>query len=367
MRERDAYLLLNKMEQVGPVMTRRLLNGLGSVTAVFTEPESVLRSVAGVGPATVAAIVRQRDTLDAAEEEARAAAFGAHILTVADPGYPEPLRQIYDPPLALYVQGRLLARDAQALAVVGTRRPTHYGRGVAQQLTRQAARAGITIASGLALGIDTVAHEAALAAGGRTLAVLGGALDHLYPSSNRKLANAIVNEHGAVLSEFPFGRRPDRTTFPMRNRVVSGLSRAVLVIEAGVSSGALITARCASEQGREVLAVPGRIDSPQSSGTHALLRDGARLVTSIDDVLTEFESLLPRSELDSKGPETVRKVTLSTDEQRIMELVRDGEDTIDGLVRQLDVSIATLNALLLGLEMKRCIKVLPGRRLEALY
>jgi DNA processing protein len=292
---RAAYIVLNQIEGIGPVRVRALCEALGSPEAVLTAAPAALAAVRGVGPKVAEAIAARRGAREAAVEEDAAARLGARLVTPVDAEYPEALKSLYDPPLCLYVRGTLEQRDAQALAMVGTRRMTHYGAAQADRLAYQVAQAGFTVVSGLARGIDTVAHKAALKAGGRTLAVLGGAVDRLYPPENRELAEEIA-AHGALLSEFPLGREPDRTTFPYRNRVVSGLSKGVLVVEAGVDSGAMNTAEQALEQGRSVLAVPGRVDMDGARGPHRLIQNGARLVEDLADILKEFEFLFPPDE-----------------------------------------------------------------------
>lgn len=360
MNARDAHIVLNMMERVGPVLVRSLVDRLGTVEAILSAGEDDLRGARGVGPELARAIVEQRDRLDVAGELAAAEGMGARVLTPEDAEYPDPLRQIHDPPLALYVQGVLEARDRRALAIVGTRSPSAYGREVAERFAGQLAQAGYCVVSGLAEGIDTVAHRAALRAGGRTLAVLGGALDCLYPASNAELAREVAAQ-GAVLSEFPLGRRPDRTTFPIRNRVVSGLSMGVIVVEAGLTSGALITARQALEQGRMVFAVPGRIDSARSLGCHALIRSGATLVRCLEDILEEFEFLIPRAAMAGSARGETAGPTLSAEESAVVAALGDGDQGVDALIRATGQRPAAMSALLLGLEMKRVIRMQPGR------
>ncbi|MEM7396855.1 MAG: DNA-processing protein DprA, partial [Verrucomicrobiota bacterium] len=258
-------------------------------------------------------------------------------------------------------KGELKKEDKHAIAMVGSRRSTHYGRQTADRLAFQLARAGMTVVSGLARGIDTAAHQGALKSGGRTIAVLGGAMDCLYPAENESLAEEIA-ESGVVMSEYPLGREPDKTTFPYRNRVVSGLSLGVLVVEAPPRSGSLITADVALEQGRTVFAVPGRIDTPSARGTNRLIKNGARLVEDVEDVLQEFEYLIPAvetasGEVQAEFPELL----LSEAEQNIVEKLVEGETDVDTLARRTELDMARVSALLLGLEMKRVIKMLPGR------
>ncbi len=361
---REAYILLNMMEGIGPVRVRSLVEQLGSVTAILdASPEDLQRGKA-IGVELSQSIVRQREELDPVAEEDAADRLGARLVTFIDADYPAPLKSIYDPPLALYVQGTLQATDHHAIALIGSRRTTHYGRQVADRLAFQLGKIGYVVVSGLARGIDTSAHEGALKSGGRTLAVLGGALDKLYPPENAALAEAIRGQ-GAVISEFPLGREPDRTTFPMRNRIVSGLSMGVVVVEAGFKSGALHTADSALEQGRAVFAVPGRIDSSASRGSHQLLKNGARLVEDVDDILKEFEFVVPAEKQQTElHLEPRPEVQLNDDEQRVVKALWQGERNVDQLAKEAELPTARLSGLLIGLEMKRVIRMLPGRIVE---
>ena len=368
MTSREAYILLNQIERVGPVRVRALCDALGSPEAVLAASEAELASVRGIGPKVAAGIAEQRTELDAAREEKAAAKWGARIVTPVDEDYPRPLKEIYDPPLCLYVRGTLERKDEQALAVVGTRRTSHYGAAQAERLAYLAAKAGFAIVSGLARGIDTIAHRAALKAGGRTIAVLGGAIDKLYPPENRALADEIAAS-GAVISEFPLGREPDRTTFPYRNRIVSGLSKGVLVVEAGVDSGAMNTAEQALEQGRSVLAVPGRVDTEGAKGPHRLIQNGARLVEDLPDILKEFEFLFPPAERDRmvQRQDPRRNLALSKAEEAIVRaLWTEPELDFDVLIRRTETTPAQLATLTMQLEMKRVVRRLPGRRLALL-
>ena len=334
------------------------------MAAILEAGPQDLMAVRGIGKEMAALIMDRRGALDPVAEERRAEEYGARIVTQLDADYPEPLRAIYDPPLALYVQGTLVPRDRHALALIGSRRTSHYGRQVADRLAFQLAKTGYTVVSGLARGIDTAAHEGALKGGGRTLAVLGGALDHFYPPENRELAERISGQ-GAVLSEFPFGRAPDRTTFPMRNRICSGLTMGVVVVEAGFKSGALHTADAALEQGRTVFAVPGRVDAPTSRGAHQLIKNGARLVEDADDILKEFEFLVPLEKRQAAPHLEARpEVQLTDEEQAIVKALWAGERNVDELARDAGLASARVSSLLIGLEMKRVVRVLPGRVVE---
>jgi DNA processing protein len=361
MDEREAYIALNMMEKVGPVTVRSLVAALGSARATFAADRDSLMRADGVGREVAEAILSQRERLDWQGEMARVAERGLRLITPLDEDYPRPLREIHDPPLALYVRGTLRATDRHAVAVVGTRHPTHYGRDVAEQLAYGLAKAGFAVVSGLAEGIDTMAHHGALKAHGRTLAVLGGGLERIYPVSNTELA-AQIAEQGAVLSEFPLERQPDKTSFPIRNRIVSGLAMGVVVVEAGLKSGAMITTRLALEQGRSVFAVPGRIDSFAAQGCHALIRDGAALVTGVDDILSEFELLLPARPKAGGDRAAPRRADLSREEESIVALLSDGEKDVDSLIRESALKAGDVSSLLISLEMKRVIRMLPGRR-----
>lgn len=359
-----AYIALNMITGMGPVRARLLEEHFGCVEAIFEAGESDLVAAKGIGPDLARTIVVERERVQVDAEIAKAEKLGIRIVTPADADYPQPLRTLYDPPLALYIRGSWAAKDRQAVAVVGTRRPTHYGLSVADRLAYQLARVGFTVISGLARGIDTAAHRGALKARGRTVAVIGSALDCLYPPENAALADEIA-ENGAVISEYPLGREPDRTTFPYRNRLVSGLSMGVIVVEAGCTSGALNTAEQAMEQGRTVFAVPGRIDSAPARGCHRLIKHGARLVEDVDDVLEEFEFLIPpegRRKVATLDP--LPRVTLDEGEQAVVKALWEDALDIDTLVRRTGLAVNKISTLLIRLEMKRIVRMLPGRRVE---
>jgi len=364
MNAREAYIALNMMEEIGPVGVRALVSKLGSPQAIFTADREKLIEAEGIGRAAVEKIIEQRHAVRPDEELQRAAGLGAEIITPADSGYPKDLARIHDPPLALYVLGKLLPNDRHAIGVVGSRHTTFYGRETAESMAYQLVHAGFTVVSGLARGIDTAAHKGALKAKGRTLAVLGGGLDCIYPPENKQLA-AEISKSGAVLSEFPIGRKPDKTTFPIRNRIISGLSMGVVVVEAGLASGALITANQALDQGRCVFAVPGRIDSPSSRGTHLLIKNGARLVESVDDILQEFEFLIPRpNPAKPASADTISLPPLDKDEETVVQCLGDGEKNADEIIRATGIGASRLGSILLGLEMKRAVRLQPGRMIH---
>src|SRR4051812_45272508 len=288
--EQQAFLVLNALPNIGPITLNRLLAELGGdPRTIFSTSAKRLEEIKGVGPAISSSIVNWTEHFDLAREEERMAKASTAFLTTRDNAYPRLLKEINDPPIGVYRKGNYEFTNP-CIAIVGSRRTTLYGQSVAKKLGAELARLGFCVVSGLARGIDTAAHEGALSVGGKTAAVLGCGIDIIYPPENFDLYRRIV-ETGAVLSEFPFGRKADKQTFPMRNRVVSGMCEAIVVVESDVSGGAMITARFAGEQGRLIYAVPGRIDQPSSAGCHQLIRDGATLFTNIDDLLNELNYL----------------------------------------------------------------------------
>ncbi len=356
MTEREALIALNMMEGMGPVTVTSLVDALGSAEAVFSASAADLMKAKGVGPRVAGLITEQRGSVDWQREIAECERLGVRLVTRQDPEYPQSLLSIHDPPLALYIRGALQSRDSKSIAVVGTRRPSHYGREVTALLAGQIAEAGYTVVSGLAVGVDTIAHRQALTMRGRTVGVLGSGMKNMYPASNRGLASEIV-ESGAVISEFPLDRAPDKTTFPIRNRIVTGLSTGVLVVEAGIKSGAMITARLGLEQGREVFAVPGRIDSALSSGTNSLIKQGAKLVENIGDILDEYELMFPVS-----GSRPARApLEMTGDESAVVSLLEQGELPVDVLIRETGMHAGAMSSLLVGLEIKRAVQMLPGQ------
>jgi DNA processing protein len=260
----------------------------------------------------------------------------------------------------LYVWGELIERDQHAIAVIGSRRTTHYGLESAKKLSYQLAYAGLTVISGLARGIDTAAHQGALAAKGRTIAVIGSGLSKLYPPENAALAEKIRSGNGAVVSEFSMEIEPDRQTFPMRNRIISGWSHGILVVEAGLNSGALITVSQALEQGRSVYAVPGQINAPSAQGSNRLIQQGAKLVMDASDLLDDLQILLPETK---PSPEAaVRALPLLTaDERRVYDAIETNETSIDAIATTSELPSGTVSSVLLRLELKRLVKQLPGK------
>src|ERR1700680_3181269 len=293
MNSTEACIALNMLPTVGPVRLRKLLQVFKEPQAILAAKRTELRKVEGIGGEVADQISNWESIVDLPAELKRVKDFGATVITQNSPSYPKPLREIHAPPIVLYVWGEIQERDQHALGIIGARRTTHYGSESAKKLAYQLAYAGLTVISGLARGIDTASHQGALAAKGRTIAVLGTGLHHLYPAENRALAEKIVSA-GAVVTEFPMETTPDRQTIPMRNRIISGWGFGLLVVEAGVNSGALISASQAADQGRNLYAVPGPIDRPTSHGTNRLIQQGAKLAMSVDDILEDVQTLFPK-------------------------------------------------------------------------
>src|SRR6202795_2400578 len=316
----EACIALNMLPTMGPVRLRKLLEVFETPDRVLAARRDALRAVEGIGNDVADQIVQWENIVDLPEELERIRQFGANVITAESPLYPRQLREIHAPPIVLYVWGELTERDQHAIAVIGSRRTTHYGMESAKKLSYQLAYAGLTVISGLARGIDTAAHQGALAAKGRTIAVIGSGLSKLYPPENAALADKIRNGNGAIVSEFSMEIEPDRQTFPMRNRIISGWSHGILVVEAGLNSGALITAAQALEQGRAVYAVPGHINAPSAMGSNRLIQQGAKLVMDASDILDDLQILLPEKE---KIPITTGRALpeLSTKERRVYDAI----------------------------------------------
>jgi len=357
-----ALVALNLAGGVGAAAYRRLVEHFGSAEAAASAPAAELQSVKGIGPAKAAALRSAVQSGAVDEEIERAAAHGIDIVTQGDRRYPAALMHIADPPLVLYVKGNLLPEDAIALAFVGSRRATMYGLRAASRLAGQAARAGFTIVSGLARGIDQAAHKGALEVGGRTIGVVGSGLLDLYPSGSQELVDRIAGS-GAVLSEFPLEFPAAKGNFPRRNRIISGLSLGVVVVEAARHSGSLITARHAAEQGREVFAVPGQIGSPSSVGTNKLIQDGAKLVLDLSDITDELGVLDTPVDLPGVGEVSdLREVSLNDVERTVYEAVDSQGASVEDIIGKTGLGAATVSSTLLILEMKRLVRQLSGKR-----
>jgi DNA processing protein len=362
MDSRDALVALNMIDHVGPIRARQLLEHFGDASAVLGASRHQLLHVKGIGDETAESIANWEKSVDLNGELKRIADFGCRIVSQADPEYPELLRQIYDPPLVLYVKGTLSAKDKNSVAIVGSRMTTHYGVESARRLGYQLAYLGVTIVSGGARGIDTAAHQGALTGKGRTVVVLGTGINLVFPPENIELFERIA-ANGAIITQFPFNRPADKQTFPIRNRIVAGMTFGTLVVEANLTSGALITANFAIEYGRQVFAVPGQINSPRSKGCHDLIKKGAKLCESAEDILSEFEYLFPATNRPPTPAETgiLPALELSTNEQQVYDCLDHQELNIDEVIRKSGLPSSAVSVALLSLEMKRLAKQLPGK------
>jgi DNA processing protein len=363
MDSREALVALNLLEGVGPVRVRQLLEHFGDAPAILQASASQLLQVRGIGEDTAKAIASWNESVDLEGELKRIADFGCHVLIQSDDAYPASLREIYDPPIVLYVKGELSAKDKNAVAMVGSRQTTHYGLETARKLAYQLAYVGVTVVSGGARGIDTAAHQGALSAKGRTVCVLGTGINIVFPPENQELFERIAAS-GAVITQFPFNRKGDKQSFAIRNRIVAGMTLGSVVVEADLHSGALITANFATEYGRQVFAVPGRIDSPRSKGCHDLIKKGAKLCEGAEDILSEFEYLFPSSNRPPSPGETgvLPALELSENEQRVVDTLRlEAETSIDEVIRGSGLPSSAVSVALLSLEMKRVVKQLPGK------
>ena len=376
MTEREARIAFNLLPTVGSVTVARLAAEAGGSVAEAYARYPDKRDWEGKEP-------------DWEREIARAAKMKVTIVTELDDAYPPLLKEIASPPLALYVAGDPAVLSKAGVALVGTRAATAYGRETAERLAAGLAQRGWAVFSGLAAGIDAAAHRGALLGGGATAGILGGALDQFFPSENRKLAREMVEKGGCVASEFPFGRRPDAQTFPQRNRIVSGLSHGVVAVECPLRSGTLITCSRAAEQGRPVMAVPGRVDWKVAAGCNQLIRDGARLVTNVDDIIEELTPLGKESKIegmkvegrkmasgarretaDNRRPTPVERrstsdapqATFTLEESLVLRAIPENGATIDMVAREAKLPMEKVNVLLVGLRLKGRVRFLPGNR-----
>lgn len=355
------WMALKAVHGVGNITFRKLISSFETPEAVLGASSLELSQKAGISETLALRIKEAKIGQEILKEIELAEKSGIRIITFNDDIYPSALKEIADPPPYIYVYGNLLP-DASRLAIVGSRNATFYGIEAANSLAKNLASQGIEIVSGMARGIDTSAHEGALSGNGRTIAVLGSGLKRIYPPENQKLFQKIA-ENGAVISEFPLAEGPDAKNFPKRNRIICGISSGVVVVEAGEKSGSLITARLAAEQGREVFAVPGSINSSRSSGTHALLKQGARLVTDIDDILDELPYLTGKKisgiVLDEKSAQSTEN--LSEDEVNLMGRLDVYPQHIDEVGRKSGLAPGKVSCILLELELKGLVNQLPGK------
>lgn len=355
-------LRLHLVAGIGPRHSQLLLDYFGSPTAVLQASIASLQQVDGIGPKIANSIAAAKLGRDAEQELSDCLKNHVKLLRRGAVDYPASIERIPDPPLFLYCKGDILPQDELAVAIVGSRHCTMYGKQTAEKLATTLARAGVTIVSGLARGIDAAAHQAAIAAGGRTLAVMATGLANVYPPEHGELADQ-VTAHGAMLTEFKLTQRPQSGLFPQRNRIISGLSLAVVIVEASRNSGALHTARHAMEQGREVLAVPGRIDSLASEGCHDLIRDGVTLVRHVDDIMAAIGPLtkpVSANPDDATKVHSLRELTLNEQERQVINLIGDDPTHQDHIIAGSQLEPSRVLSTLTVLEMKRLIRRQPG-------
>ncbi len=353
-----AYIRLALIPGLGPLTAESLISEVEKPSDIFSLSMSQLTRFPGVGTERARKICDPQSEEIFEKEVALCNQQKIRIISRADEDYPKALLNLSDPPLAIWMKGSIERRDQLAISIVGPRRPSAYGHRQAQLLATGLARIGTTIISGLARGIDTIAHQSALKVDGRTIAVLGSGFGNLYPDENAGLADEIINGHGAVISEFPYATKPHAGNFPRRNRIVAAFGLASLVIEAGKRSGSLITARLAGEMGKDVLALPGPIDRPESQGSNQLIRDGASCITKLDDILDEIAPLrtLSGSESESTDQNHPRVLALNKRERDIYSLLSSQARSIDDLVRVTDLPISAISTTLMSLELRRLAK-----------
>lgn len=355
MDDRTYWLGFHLIPNIGAARISRLIEAFGSLQVAWEADLAAFRE-AGINEKSAKALVEHRDAINLEREREKVERANASILTLADDDYPRLLREIPSPPPVLYIKGEIQPEDETAIGVVGTRRATRYGQEMTRRLSSGLASAGVAIVSGLARGIDGIAHTEAIDANGRTLAVLGCGVDQLYPPEHRKLSERVI-ANGALVSEFPIGTRPEGRNFPIRNRLISGLSLGVLVVEAPIKSGALITSTFAADQGRTVFAVPGSAMSSASEGTLQLLRDGAALAATADDILRELNLERRQAAMENRRllPDA------SEDERRILQTIEGEPRHIDEIAIDTGINISQLSAMLLQMQLKGLVRDAGGQ------
>ena len=367
MTQAEALVSLNFTSDIGSIRLKKLMEYFGKPENILKAKPKKLMAASGIDGKIAAKIVSvKKEDLD--REFSLARKHGIKIITQEDSGYPENLKYIPDPPIVLYVKGELKEEDRFGIAIVGSRRASFYGLSLAEKFAFELAENGLTVISGMARGIDTRAHRGALKGGGRTIAVMGSGFNHIYPEENKELCEKI-SQSGAVISEFPIDTKPLPQNFPRRNRVISGLSLGVLVVEAARNSGALITADFALEQGKEVFALPGKVDSSTSFGTNGLIKQGAKLVSCIDDILEELILPIKNKNLDDNAgaDNKLESSFVDKEEGAIYNSISGQAIQLDELAEKTNMDIPRISAILLKLQLKRLIKQLPGKQFIRSY
>ena len=363
--ETHAFLILNALPMVGSVLCQRLLKRFqGNVVSIFNATEGELLSIKGLGSETADKIRNWRKYFDLEKELSSIELRKIHFVTLTDPCYPKTLKEIYDPPIGYYRLGQMKEISQPCVSIVGTRMALLYGRKQAREIARELAKLGFCIVSGMARGIDYEAHMGALEVGGQSVAVFGNGLDIIYPPEHLELYQALL-EQGCVISEFSIGRSADKQSFPMRNRIVAGLSSSVIIVESGIRGGSMITANFAIEYGREVFAVPGRLDQAQSLGCLKLIKEGATMFTSIQEFLEEVNH---RDDIQSiaqyESPkQRIDYATLSDSERKVLGVLQEGERlSVNEIAETTNENISAINALMIQLELKHCVsKAIDGK------
>ncbi len=354
-------LQLMTIPGVGPGRIKNLVDYFKDTELIFRATPYELMKVEGIDKGLAKKIfeMRGQNSKFADEQISKVEKLKAKIITLWDSDYPELLRKIYDPPVILFVRGDLNEKDRYSIAIVGTRTPTNYGRQICEKFATELARMSLTIVSGFARGIDTIAHLSALKAGGRTIAVLGSGVDYIYPPENRKIVNEVLS-NGAIISEFPMGTKPDAMNFPKRNRIISGMSVGVVVIETSKTGGAMITAEFANDQNRDIFAVPGNINSIKSQGTNFLIKQSkAKLVEAVEDIIEDLRPLI-QPILKSEPPKP--KVELNVFEAKILDVLSAEEPLhVDKIAEITGLSVTDTLVHLLSLEFKDLVRQLPGK------
>lgn len=369
MTELEYLILLNLLPDIGAVRLKVLLKRFGSIKNIFTATQAELEEVEDIGPKIASSILRYEKERELERELKLINKHNVRVISCLDKEYPDNLKEIYNPPIILYVRGNILAHDKFAIAIVGSRNASHYGISTAERLGYELASRGLTVTSGLARGIDAAGHKGALKAKGRTIAVLGSGLADIYPPEHLELADEIA-KNGAVVSEFPMETAPLKENFPRRNRIISGLSLGVVVVEAAKNSGALITADFALEQGRELYAVPGQARAVTSYGTNMLIRQGAKLVETADDIIEELKEVIKGDSLftaksENKGEsdifQSAKIHNLNESERKVLDAVNSEPTFIDDIVDVANLSTSEILNCLTKLELKGLVEQLPGK------
>jgi len=353
------WLAWNKISDIGPKRFYKLLEYFGSADIAWQAKSGEIFRILNLNPKISSRISEEKNNINPEQELDLIYKHKVNVLTLEDALYPENLKTIHYPPPVLYFKGTIKESDKNSISIVGSRKATYYGKMVAEKLSKDLSLAGLTIISGMARGIDTAAHKGVLSVNGRTIAVLGCGIDHIYPPENRRLAQEI-EASGAVISEFSLSTLPERQNFPRRNRIISGLSLGTVVVEAAEKSGALITADFALDQGREVFAIPGNINSPLSNGSHNLIKQGAKLVNNYQDILEEIHTVLPK--ITTVKEIAIKDASLGEKEKKIYRLITKEPIQIDEIIETSKLSAGKVSEILLNLELKDLIKEIEGKR-----